>query len=81
MRKRRLQFDGKDVEVLDLDFEVQTEEWNVYKLLDGGTVRVKTTPLRIMRVLDDQGKPAYTVEGDPNIVVNHATHVVCREES
>jgi hypothetical protein len=80
MRRKTIQLGGQEMEVLELDFNVRSEQWNEYDLLDGGRVRIKTTPLKIARVLDENGKPAYTPEGDPNIIVNHTTHVVCLEE-
>lgn len=77
MRRRKMRFQGKEIDVLDLDFEVGNEAWNEYKLLDGGSVRLKTSALRIVWVLDDKGNRTFTNEGDPNIIVNHATNVVC----
>ena len=79
MRRRTMQFQGKNVDVLEMDFEVQTEQWNVYKLLDGGVVRMKTTPLRIMRILDETGNPAFTANGEPHLIVNHTTNIVSVE--
>ena len=48
-----------------LDFEVANEQWNTYRLLDGGTVRMKTTPRIIYRRLDSDGNPAYDSDGSP----------------
>lgn len=79
MRRRQVRVNGETLEGLDLDFEIKREEWNEYRLLDGGTVRIKTTPLRIVRVLDKDGKPAYTADGDPHIAVSHNTQVVSSE--
>ena len=79
MRRRKIQLGDKTVEALELDFEVKTEQWSEYQLLDGGIVRMKTTPLRICRVLDENGNPAVTAEGDPHLLVNHNTQVVVKE--
>lgn len=81
MRERLLEFDGNTMRVREVDFEVASEQWSQYKLLDGGIVRLKTSPLKIFRVLDAQGNPAFHPDGEPNIVVNHATQVVCSEGS
>jgi len=70
---------SQEIHVIELDFRVSKEDWNEYDLLDGGRVRLKTTPFRIFRVLDDEGKPAYTDDGDPNIIVRHNTQIVAIE--
>jgi hypothetical protein len=54
-RKTQIRVDGGIVEVSEEDFEIVREDWNEYRLLDGGTVRVKTTVARIFRVLDEKG--------------------------
>ena len=81
MRPRRVQVGNQVLDGLELDFKVKSEQWSEYELLDGGTVRMKTTALRIVRVLDPNGKPAYTADGDPQLVVNHNTQIVSREGS
>ncbi|HEY8768420.1 MAG TPA: hypothetical protein VIP09_14355 [Dehalococcoidia bacterium] len=58
------------------DFEIVKEDWNEYKLLDGGSVRVKTTIARIFRVLDERGNPAVTDDGDPSVVVRHNVQII-----
>lgn len=66
----------QEYDAIELDFEIAKENWNEYKLLDGGIVRLKTTAQKIFRVLDQQGKPARAPDGDPFLVVRHATQVV-----
>jgi len=78
-KKMRIKVDGQDLEVQEVDFDEAVEKWNVYKLLDGGQVKTKTTVSKIFRVLDAQGKPDYTAEGDPHIIVRHRTEVVASE--
>lgn len=70
---------GEECDAVELDFEIQNEQWDEYKLLDGGRVRLKTSALRMFRVLDAHGNPAYTPEGDPFILVRHNTQVVITE--
>jgi hypothetical protein len=38
------------VSVSEEDFTIEKEDWNEYRLLDGGTIKVKTTVQRIFRV-------------------------------
>jgi len=45
-------------------------------LPDGTVVKLKTTVLKILQVLDNENKPARTVEGDPFLIVNHRTDVI-----
>ena len=49
---------GEERDAVELDFEIQNEQWDEYKLLDGGRVRMKTSALRMFRVLDAHGDPA-----------------------
>ena len=44
MRGKKVTVAGKEYQVLDMDWEVTAEQWNEYKLLDGGVIRLKTTP-------------------------------------
>jgi hypothetical protein len=67
------------LDVSDEDFEIVKESWNEYKLLDGGTVRVKTSVHRIFRLLDADGKPKRTAEGDPEVLVRHQAEVVATD--
>ena len=69
---------GQELRAIERDFGIGKEEWNEYKLLDGGTVRIKTSAQQIFQVVDDEDKPKYTVRGDLHIVVTHKTDVVVR---
>ena len=69
---------GVEVDVVELDFNVAREEWNEYKLLDGGTVRVKTNVQRIFAVLNPDGSQQRRDDGSPALVVAHKTDVVAR---
>ena len=67
---------SQEYDAVEADFEIGREEWNQYKLLDGGTVRVKTTVSRIYRVVDEQGNQRYNRDGSPLIVVTHKSDIV-----
>ena len=68
--------DGETAQGVPLDFEIDREEWNRYKLLDGGTVRVKTTVTQILRVVNDEGQYQNNADGTPEIVVTTQLAVV-----
>ena len=78
-RPTQITVDGNLLDVVEHDFEIAREDWNEYRLLDGGRVRVRTTVAKIFRVLDSQGKPEYTPEGDPHLIVRHRTEVIASE--
>ena len=73
---KRVKVGDREVNVREEDFSIVTEEWNEYKLLDGGKIRVKTTVGKILRMLDEDDNPVYDKEGDPSFVVKHSTQVV-----
>ncbi len=75
---KRMPFGDREVPVREEDFEISCEDWNVYKLLDGGTVRVKLTVARIWRVLNEDGSFSYDEEGDPQILVRHNAEIISR---
>lgn len=61
--------DGTERNALELDFAVDKEDWNEYCLGDGTKVRLKTSVVRIFQVLDDDGEPSFTAEGEPELLV------------
>ena len=76
---KRIKVGDREVNAREEDFEIVREDWNEYRLLDGGSVRVKTTVARIFRVLDEEGRPVYDQDGDPQMVVRHNTQIVAAE--
>jgi hypothetical protein len=70
--------DGRQAQAEEVDFKLEHEDWSQYALPDGTVVKLKTTVLKILQVLDDSNKPARTPEGDPLLVVNHRTDVITR---
>ena len=68
--------DGSQAKAQEVEFKLQHEDWSQYVLPDGSVVKLKTTVLKILQVLDKDNKPARTVEGDPLLIVNHRTDVI-----
>jgi hypothetical protein len=80
MKIRRVtQPDGTELQVRDEEFEIVREEWSEYRLKDGGKVRLRATALMISRVLDSEGKPTYTPDGQPALIVNNTIQIVASE--
>lgn len=61
---------------VERDFEIDREQWNVYRLLDGGTVRVKTSVQKIYQVVDAEGTPVHDQTGLPVYAASHKSEVV-----
>lgn len=79
MIRREIDYKGKKLPVVEIEFDIKSEQWNTYKTYDGVIVRMKTSPLKILRVLNDDGTPATTEAGDPHIIVSHDTSIVTSE--
>ena len=68
--------DGREVNVQE---DIKNEDWNEYRLLDGGKVRLKTVVQRIMLIVDDEGRTLKDRNGDPEVAIRHATQVVASD--
>ena len=78
-RIERIHAVGQEIYGIEREFKIQKEDWNVYELLDGGTVRLKTTVQKIQRVVDNEGNPQFDERGEPVYVVRHNSDVVVSE--
>ena len=67
---------GQPAKAIEREFTIRQENWNSYDLVDGGIVRLKTTALKILQVVDDKGIPRYAQDGSPMFVVQHKSDVV-----
>lgn len=67
------------LKAIEVDFEPQAEPWSVYKLLDGGTVRMKTTVTKLYKVVDDDGNLLRTSDGDPRFFARHTAALVASD--
>ena len=61
---------------IEREFEIDREQWNVYTLLDGGRVRVKTSVHKIYQVVDAEGTPVHDPTGLPVFAAAHKSEVV-----
>ena len=78
-RQIKVKVGNTERNAIEQDFQIATEEWNEYTLLDGGRVRLKTSATKIFRLLDDSGRPSFDLQGEPEYLVRHNTLVVSKE--
>lgn len=68
----RVNWQGKEVEALELRFKTIHEDWNEYDLDDGSTLRLKTIVSEIVRLqgeYDPENNPMYLVKSAGIIIV------------
>lgn len=61
----KVNFQGKQVDGVELDFKARKEEWNEYEVSDGTIIRMKLVATNIVRLenqYDRDGNPIYTVK-------------------
>ncbi len=68
--------EGQPVKAMEMDFNIKVESWNEYTLLDGGTIRLKTSVQKIFWLLGPNGEKTYNPEGEPALAVRHKSDVV-----
>jgi hypothetical protein len=79
VRIRRIPTPDGEVQAREEDFEPVQEPWSVYRLKDGGEIRVRATILSICRVLDAEGKPTFMPDGQPAMLVQNEVQIVASE--
>ena len=63
-KKIKVKFQGKLVDAIEMEFKPK-EEWNIYELSDGTTLRMKpvaTSIVKLVDIYDSEGKPLYMVQ-------------------
>ena len=75
-QKQKIRLRDREVWAIEQQFEIAREDWNEYKLLDGGTVRLKTTIHRILRIVDEDSNQIYNEQDEPQIIVRHRSDIV-----
>ncbi len=62
--RMKVEYQGKAVEALEVEFLVRKEDWNEYQLTDGGVLRLKavlTDVIKLEGERDPEGNPVYLV--------------------
>jgi hypothetical protein len=73
VEKKRIDFQGRDIEVTSQTFRPAGENWNEYLVEDGTIVRVKLVVTEILRVdgqYDNDRNPQYVVRSQNIISVS-----------
>jgi len=73
--KRTVNYQGKDTTGTSIDFEIDREDWNVYKLKDGTVLKFKTIVSDIVRLdglYNEENDPIYVVRSGNIINANVA---------
>ena len=70
MKMPQINWRGKNVDALEVNFKDVREEWNIYRLEDGSEVKLKSVMTEIMRLQDE-----YDQEGNP-IYIFKSTNIV-----
>jgi hypothetical protein len=64
-RKRRIPFQGREVEATLVSPTQSAEHWNTYLLEDGSVIKLKAVATEFMRVdgmYDAEGNPVYAIK-------------------
>lgn len=62
-RTRRVNFAGREVEAMQLNFRASGENWNEYLVDDGTVVRIKLVATEVFRIIDE-----YDADGNPQYI-------------
>ncbi len=66
-----------EVRAKDLKFETIKEDWNIYKLEDGTTLRIRLVAVKIARGIDPKtGEILYTHDREPYYNIRYQTAIV-----
>jgi hypothetical protein len=68
---------NEERKAVELSFDMtHMEPWNEYAASDGGRFRIKTYVRKVFRLLDEEGNPSFTQDGDPFYWVTFNTDVI-----
>jgi hypothetical protein len=71
--RRKMNFQGRTVDVEIIEFEADKEQWSTYLLHDGTSLKVKAVVTEVARVegmYDQKGDPVYMIQASQIMHVN-----------
>ena len=72
----KINVDGEERNAIEMPFEIVKEDWAEYEFADGGRVRLKTTMIKVLALVDAEGAYLRDPVGDRILSVSHNTLVV-----
>ena len=61
----KINFQGREVDATEIEFQTRKEDWNEYQLMDGTVIKMKLVVSEIFRIdgmYDDVGNPVYQIK-------------------
>ncbi len=61
----KFNFQGREVDATEVEFQTRKEDWNEYQLMDGSVIKMKMVVSDIFRLdgaYDNEGNPAYHIK-------------------
>lgn len=61
----KINFQGREVDATEVEFQTRKEDWNEYQLMDGSVIKMKLVVSEIFRiegVYDNEGNPVYHIK-------------------
>ncbi len=61
----KINFQGREVDATEIEFQTRKEDWNEYQLMDGSEIKMKLVVSVIFRIdglYDDEGNPIYQIK-------------------
>lgn len=61
----KIDYEGREVDATDIEFQTRKEDWNEYQLMDGTIIKMKAVVSDILRIegaYDKEGNPVYRVK-------------------
>ena len=61
----KINFQGREVDATEIEFQTRKEDWNEYQLMDGSVVKMKLVVSAIFRLggmFDEERNPVYHIK-------------------
>lgn len=72
--------DGRELPAQEVPYETVVEPRSEYKLEGGITLKLRTVAIKMLRVVDDDGNPAFTDDGEPWIIARNTRQLSVSQE-
>ena len=61
----KINFQGREIDSTEIEFQTRKEDWNEYQLMDGSVIKMKvvvSTIFRVDGIYDNEGNPVYQIK-------------------